>query len=697
MANDFIDPSQIAGPEDSLEFIDPNMLNSSDSLPEYADGLTADFPINESPLSIQDRLSLSLGDEAGKVKFLKENYGQVQKTESGDFVIKGKDGLWRRADATGLGNSDPWKMTKDIVSGLSALANPIGAAIDLAQGKEVFQGAAKEVASDVAENLPMAAAVGAQLGVAALTGGASLGAQAAAAAATGMGTKSIETILGRALGTYEASNEELLQDVAIEGLLNTGGTYVGAGIKVGMPYIAAGLQKTGEMLSKVNPFSRNMMTSLFGLNVPGGQRVVEHLVDRPNEVASWVKHAGKGTTNSVEAQNVLLQKGARLTEQAAKAAQPSLNNMHEVALRDVLKNVDQNFDPEIKKTVNSILQKFVEKGVAKQEVVRNAQGNIIQQGIRVKTLKEFTEEAAETGFMHPLAGSPEELALIEDFVNKLNSQASRKELYGIAGANQLLEMKRQINDLSFKAYNSAKAAGQSTAQRLLTQLKSSYDAIIYPKFDLKKPATSSVFEGETSDNLLRLADSKYTEAKKALTPLLQAVKAAERNPETWYNLYRNVNSQAGSNAKKLALEEVADYLSKYGGKEAAMLASNVKTIKDINAASNFIPNFKPSIISNVAVGGALGSALSGAPGIAVPMAASAVVTSPKLNYHLIKNFVSAKDFIGNLGRLDRMRFLNDPAAVSQFVSTVANAPGTRQQLSTELMRQGVGPLIERPQ
>ena len=172
---------------------------TGDFLPAYANGLDKNAAINRSPVDAIDRLKLAFGDEEGNMQFLKQRFDAVDKDENGNLVVQSQ-GKWHRVDPGSMDNVDAWTRTTELIG-------------------------------DIADIAPTIGTIGGSLALGAATGGASLVAQAGAFAAFGAGTAAARTSLGRLVGTYEASTEDQLKEVAFESLLNVGGTVIGAGVR----------------------------------------------------------------------------------------------------------------------------------------------------------------------------------------------------------------------------------------------------------------------------------------------------------------------------------------------------------------------------------------------------------------------------------------------------------------------------------
>ncbi len=224
----FIAQAQQANPApteafDPKAFIKANTVDATGELrPDYANGSTEESPINSSPVSVKDRLVLSLGNEKGKIKYLKENYQDAKVGADGNYLVKNQ-GMWHRVDPTALGDGDPWEKTK-----------------------ELFK--------DTVDLAPEATMVGATMAAGVGTGGAGI----LATGAIGGAVEIARTSLGRAFGTYEADTDEQIKDIAFETMLNIGGGVIAAGVKPVGRVVAGELRKAGQLLSKAPKLRRTL-------------------------------------------------------------------------------------------------------------------------------------------------------------------------------------------------------------------------------------------------------------------------------------------------------------------------------------------------------------------------------------------------------------------------------------------------------
>src|SRR6185436_1809857 len=103
--------------------IDPSQI--AEVAPDHSSGLNPTTPINQSTLSMADRLKMSLGNEEGNKAYLmsKPDVGGVTTDPTGALVYQDMNtSLWHRVDPEGGGDGDPWTRTKEIMKDAADIA-----------------------------------------------------------------------------------------------------------------------------------------------------------------------------------------------------------------------------------------------------------------------------------------------------------------------------------------------------------------------------------------------------------------------------------------------------------------------------------------------------------------------------------------------------------------------------------------------
>lgn len=651
-ASDFADSSTPEQAAPSKATFGADAFADSEPLPEYANGLYPDSAINESPVSIEDRAKLSVGNTAGKLKYLKENYGDAQMTKGGDFVVKDKkEGLWKRVDPEGLGDGDPWKMTKELVG-------------------------------DITEMVPTAANIGAQIAIGAataplipVTGGASLAATAGIAGAAGAGLNALETSLGRLVGTYSGSVEDQAKDAAIEGLMSLGGTAVAAGVKPTMRMISNGLSKAGQKLAD-SPI-RGFVADTLGMNVKGGAKTVERLFERGAQVASYMDDATKGGIGADDAINNLKVANIGDTKEIAGSIRPALTEFYDRGAKEVADRVPASFKVNFAEDTAPMLKAFVDKGMAEVDEAGK---------VTLKGFDQYVKDAQASGIVTDLINDKKSFDLMSDMFGEVQKYSGYGPQKGKVAAENLMRFRRNIFDKSFELQTAAEDAGLVPAQRFLAQLKGMGDEAVYSKFRLTEPVESALF-GQT-DNLFSSLNKQYAALSNQFKPLLRTVKAAETGGDTAYEtLYNRLSSASGRNSiVKSEFDNAVDLVSKYS-KSGNKMSLKYDAIRDRDSAMGFLPNFKPSLVSSTAMFGAASAAATGNIGVALPMAATAAITSPKVNYKVINGMLKASALVKGMKPAMREQLLKSPQALQDLYGTVLSRPQVEQQITSKLLQE----------
>lgn len=640
MANDIFSEEDFL-PSNNVTY-NSNDFASDEALPSYANGLSPEAPINQSIIDPMDRLKLSVGNEAGKIKFLEERYGKVQRAGNGDLLIQDKrSSLWHRVDPEGLGDGDAWEQTK-------------------------------EALADIADVAPTVTMIGAQVGAAALTGGTSIPAQAALAGGIGGIGKGIETSLGRLVGTYEASDEDQLKDIAIESIMNIGGTTVAAGIKPTAALLAKGLREGAKKIGLSSEPVKNSMKQFLGVVSGAGERNVTRLIERPDQVSSNLKYTIQE----------LVDESISDTKTISKAIRPALTNTYGKISKEIVDTVDDSFKPGINKMISNVNGHLESIGLGK-----NVNGKFIP--ISEKEMKALAES---TGEFSELYSDESSRKLVLEAVEALNKFSGIKELDGKAGAAQLLKVRRSIFDITHKLQEEATDSAFVPAQRIIAQIKEVADSSIIRNFDLKSPVNSSIL-GEVKDNMLVAGNKFYSDVMNEVSPVLRVASQANKQGSDvpFQTFYNKLKSVTGSNEiQKKAFDKAVNVLRQYGDDSGKLVAGLKDNIDDRIAAEAFSPSFKKGIINQGIVTGAIASGVTGNLTLATTLGAASLITSPRLQLHSIKAAMAGKNFLANLGPKGTAQLLSNPAAVQAFTQAVLQTPLAQEDIKQNLIQQGMG-------
>lgn len=624
-----------------------------DILPSYANGLSPETAINSSPISVEDRARLSVGNESGKIKFLRENYGAVTRSKSGDLLVQDKTSkLWHQVDPSGLGDGNPWEKTKELVK-------------------------------DVTELAPMATKIGVQLGaaagLAAVTGGTSLAAQAGTSAAVGAALSAGETSLGRLVGTYDATPEEQLKDVAIETLMNFGGTYVAAGVQPGINVIADGIRKGVKAIAKAAPeATKSVLGSLSG----AGTRSVNTLVQNPDEVTAAMKAAGIGAQSADDVVNNLVNDSIGKVSTIARQLRGSMSNMYDSMAKQVIQNVDDGFKPGFSELQSKLESQLVSMGA----------GKMTPNGVfKAYSEQELRQLAAETGQVSEFLMDRGSREVIDDLAKQLNVLSSIKEASGPAGAMQVLRLKKTFGDLTMRLKESADDQALAPAQRALGAVKAAFDEHVMKRFDLSKPVMDA-HSGQMSSNLYNTLNETYHKTMTETSFLSRAVFQANKqgSSQPFEAAYKQLVSKSGANVtQKTSFDSALDIISKYGGDQGQAIANMGHAIKINDAARGWIPFTRPGALSQALSSGSVTGAVMGSPAAVATGAGLATVTSPRAVKALITSSIAAKNFVSKLTPMQLKQMSSSPELLGKWAETIVQAPAFAESTKQSLIDYGM--------
>lgn len=626
----------------------PDAFLSAADKPSYANGFSPETAINQSPISVEDRARLSVGNEAGKMRFLKEKFGEVKKTKSGDLVVN-NGGFWQRVDPSGLGDGDAWSMTKELISDVTDIA-------------------------PTAVNI--AAQIGSAAGLAAATGGASLLAQGGTSAAVGAALKAGETSLGRLVGTYEASDEEQLKDIGMEALLNLGGTVIAPAVKPALGYIGSGLAKTGKTLASAPTAVKEAVIEGWGNATGVGAKNIATLIDNPDAVSTAMKSVSALKDNAADA---LIRQNIDDVAKIARASRAAASSMYDKLADDAISQVDDTFKADIGASVKNAFKVLADMGA----------GTIDDAGkFSMYTKEQLANKLSQSGELSALLSDDKSLKLVTDMASELGQYSSAKEFTGKTGAAQLMKFRKVIGDFTYRLKEEADEAFLAPAQNIISKVNEAVDNTVLGAFQLDKPVKSAV-TGELTDNLLAHTNQVYKNTLKELSPFLKAAgQATKQNSDApFQTLYNQLNSMQGRNTvQKTAFDKAVDMVGAYGGGAGKAAKEMFTNIRVREAAAAFTPTFKKGLISQGLVTGAsMGAIVNPAAGAVTGLMAAG--TSPRIQKELITGGLKFKSFISSMSPAQRMQFIQTPQLFTSAINTVIQTPEIRNQATNQLMQQ----------
>lgn len=523
---------------------EPLPADGFEQMPSYANGLHPETPVNQSPVTLEDRFKLQTGNEPGKIAYLKKRYEDARMNADGDLVVK-SGGLWHRVDPTGFGDADPWTVTKKILSGKG--------------GMQAFKDMVSEGAKDVADLADVGAAVLAQGTVGGLAAAGTLAATAnpalavnvgrvAGAAAAG-GVEAYRTSLGRLMGTYQASDEEKLRDVGWETALTLAGEYIPPGAKLLTKGIGKAFEKIADTAApSVREHIAMMLSELSGEAPHRLSRAISNAKSVTQEAEKIWGEVGMGDSNL--GLDIANRKMATLARQGAEQAEEGLYSNYRKGMADVIASTPKDFKGDMAAVMKGAQQGLVDQGLGTWEV-KNPTGNILD--LNNKTFRFLTPDEVVAninngamGDLSPTLGK-EARERIGEFMDLLKPFEKADVKEGKQGAHYLMEMRRVLN----AAYDqTVKDSDSPFTQKLIYGLKKQMDAGIDSQFAAASPELAAKF-GKLSGDFSEHADF--------VRRMADAVKNEGKQPGAIENLVREWVSKAGSNtnAKDMARDTLA--------------------------------------------------------------------------------------------------------------------------------------------
>jgi hypothetical protein len=626
------------------KYLDPATLEER---PEYANGTDAFKAIPKSPLSGMDRLKLSIGDERGRMNYLKEKFEDVQKTRSGNLAVKDKDGMWYQIDPSGGGVGDGWTRTKEIMH-------------------DIFTDNAGDIGT-------MGAVLGATLAAPA-TGGASL----VAAGSAGLGAALTRTSLGRLVGTYDATPEEQLKDVALETVLNAGGQAFTLGVKASAPVIGSMFKRAAKNLGSLPEASIDILAKTQGAITGVGEDVAQTWIRNSDEVGSALVNAGKGSVSAEAVTTNLIQQSVHHTKAIANETRTALTNWYSAGMDDIIKEAGTTFKPKVSSSIKEAFSEYAEKGFG--EMMPNGQ-------FKLKPLNELLAMQQSQGAVGAIS-DPKGYKLLKEFVNDVNRYAGQADQVGKDGVRQFVAFEQQLGQKIRELSLDAAENGGREVIEVLRNVKAS----IHNKVS-SAASTSLTSTGAENQAAKKFAElqTKYSGMKDALNPILDAQTAAIRkgSSDVYVNLYNNLFKVSSLSPKGAVAKGSLDTALNQLGQYAPGLAKNVQQIAVNKAAAASLPLIKSGLVAQGAVVGGLVGGATINPALIAP----AIAMSPKLNYEVAKRAGSALKGLNFLQTLDpaaKTQLFQNPEMLSKFMLTVVNTPGMKEQIKQDMLGSVMG-------
>lgn len=522
--------------------------------------------IARSPVDATDRAKLSVGNTRGSLSYLSSKFGKdnVQLDEKNGLVVK-QNGIWKQVDPSGFNQyfNDPWELTRDLADLGDVAVNVAATSYGAAKG----------------------AIAGAPAGPAGVIGGGIIG-----AGASGAASGAFRTLLGRAVGTYEADVNETITDIGLEGLFSMGGQALGAGVK---PTIQGLGKAIKSVSSKASDGTKAVLAGTYGQLTGAGSEAMEQVLNRPGEwtgkMNSYIKKGLSGDQIAREA----LDSGVKSTEELLEKATKALPQKWGQLMDDLAKKSGSKLSVNMDDVLTKAASGLDDAGV----------GQVVRDGSALKFIP--FDDAAKAARLE--AGLP--VSIVDDatqkelqnLVTKISSFGG-KSYKGEGAARVLIGLNKTINQLSDDA---VKGGMSPEAQRAVTKFAGSY-----------KNALADTFTDAGLGLEYKAMQDVYRRYADPVKIARQALKSSQ--PEAIDQVFKRITGSSTKNAgTKRAVDELVDLV----GPEGKKLMDKIAMDYTISKTANWAPRM--GLVSGVALGSTLaGGASVGLPGAALAMTQS---------------------------------------------------------------------------
>jgi hypothetical protein len=639
-----LDPSQYEAVGTGPQPLDQSQF---ETLPSYADGSSPTTPVNKSPVPTLDRAKLSMGNDAGRVSYLKKNFEDAQVNPQGDIVVKDQ-GLWHRVQPKNLGDGDAWDTTKKIVGSLfmspaaRMLAKQLGHDPGRLTGSDL-----QEIAGKIADvSGPSLDVGGGVLGGMAGAGVASV----ATAGIGGAGGEAIRTSLGRLAGTYEATLEQQAKDIGWEGLLNAGGQTIALGVKPSIKILGSALKPYTETATN---YSKEVMSSIWGELTGAGRWAMRRAMDASERVIPKADEALASiprTASPTDALGYVADKQANIVKSFAADGDSALTSQWNKDMGNLVQKVPDGFKVNVGTSVKDIQQKLVDSGYG--EFVGASKR------LRIYSPQDIASRLSDASI--PADQAPKIIgentrSALQEIANLTNQYGQLGSLEGKTGAVQLMKVKRAMGE-TFSDLLSPETP--DSIKRVIAGIKTSVDDKVGQAFANHSDDAYTAYQA---------LNSNYSKSVDAV----RMFKDAAKEGGSVDSLVKQLVSKSGSNR---ALKDEAATVANLMGKKGNMM----QDLLDWEAAKGFMDFVPRDLSGNSAktVTKAVGT-LTGA-------------GSPRAAGKIISYGNHALDFLGKLGPDNARKFLSNDAAVKTFGSSLMQAfQGEEPQIEQMLQQAGV--------
>lgn len=650
--------------------------NFGNRMPKTADGLSPDSAVNESKLSTYDRLALSFSgdDKTVAIETLKKNFADVKVNAKGEIVTLDPDTKkWYKADAdlTGL------EMTRGMIgTALMAhkLTRPLAKAFLSDEDNKRFQ---KEFIGDVADIGKQALLIGAGTAAApaSLTG---LGVTGLAKAAlnvglVGGGTEAISTVMGRVMGTYEATLEDNLKDVAYEALTQAAGVPVAAGAAIaGKEFGKRVLMPMAHNFSKLHRGTQDAMRSMFVMMGNTTEEIADVVLDDPKRamrVAKVMDNTSRATKNMEEFLGTIKTDNLNIAEKTGKAIPKLISKAWENGKKSILKNIPDTFVANVDDSLDEITTQAIKDGFVKLSSF-DSKGNVL------KTLS--PKEAMQ------IVDNPKLLKLVKpefsDFDEWITlrkaGQIDDSELGGLAFKETFDELQK-IHKALFNQKGIPRKSGKAGAEQLMTFYKNINDGFgeIFQKLnnpnidtvganflkpriqgykDTIRTSVNNQFDLVNQGRAWSDLNNMWSKAQDDVPGVLQLANNPKTTSKQWETFSKELASGSHKNiATNRELANLRTFFDRYSPEGKKLISDSIDRIQVNEAAAAFHPWAPKSMLVKLGLGGIGGVAATAGVTEQNPLLAAAGVgalalSSPRLQFQALRLASKSRAFDGKI-------------------------------------------------
>lgn len=667
---------------------------TGEELPEGLNGKSPQSAINKSPLSALDRFKLSMGNEAGNIDYLKKRFDAVQpildaegKPTSELAVMQ--NGKWYRTDANNGDIRDAYDLAKAYVQNPSEF---LGDLADLGP-----MGIAAGIAATPAG--AGLAAAGGTLGVA--------GAAAAAGASVGALTAGIRTSLGRIVGTYDATPEEQVKDIAFETLLNAAGNTIAVGVKPTAKWVAGRLESIADAFTdtKLGGAAINAPKAAFkkvfsALSV--GEDNFDTMLEHPLKVRSTMEAAHQASGGNVSAyHDQITGQQIEQVKRIAQGARGTLTQIYGKMKDKLLQSVPETFSANYDDAIQSSYAGALEKGIGKiivgegqnavEKTGADAAEYLAKNGLRgarfsLLSQKEMSNAvkagAALKDEMGYLAVDSEAYAAVSGYFDDLARFANSAKSSGKQAAENLLNFKKIASDRAMAITNMEKVRDIPNVRHLINQSRAGVDKAIH----------NGLKEAGVAGNFVEM-NGTYSALAEKFAPLLNANYRFDKSgdPKVYETLLGQFLARPGKQVtNKFAVDAAIDAASEHGlGGLAKQLANSKLRIQVGEAAKAFNPLSTESSrrMTQIGLSGVGGAVATGNPAWGAVIGAGMALRSPmtaKAGVNLAQAAFKGQQMLSRMPKSQIAQFMSSPEALTGFTSAILQAPAVRDQVSNQL-------------